>query len=154
MSLHPVLTGRRIVLALGFVKGLIDIWSTKSPDNLLYWFILTAIGVVMTLLADKSLRLLDEYSEKLSAVLTIIIVGSVFAFSLLSVTIGLLLFSTSVIGSNTIYNQWFGPAIHEQLEHKHFSSRRNRIPLLSAASLFSRRHGPYALYPLSRCLLA
>jgi hypothetical protein len=143
----------RLWLTFAFVVGLIRVWLEYQPESLSFWIGAVLTGVAATVAAAAALELLDKYSERLAALATFLIVVSVSLFNPLSVTIAVFLFSSPVVGSKYISKYGFASDIQKRVKLSRFASSRSRIPFPSVASMFARRHGPYALHSLSCCLL-
>jgi hypothetical protein len=151
--LIKLLNYHRLWLTVAFVIGLVRAWLEHRPDSLSFWIGAVFAGVLVTVATAAALELLDKHSQRLSTTLAIVIVASVSLINLLPLSIALLLSSTAVVGSSYISQSRLVLDFQERIQPCRFPSSQSRIPFASVASMFSRRHGPYALYNLSCCLL-
>jgi hypothetical protein len=152
-KLPKIFLADRFWLTLAFVVSLVRVWLENQSGDFWYWTGAVVVGVLMTAATDWAFRVLDKYFGKLPLLLAVVLFISVIFFPLQWIATVLLPFHTLVIGSH--YLQRYGAAVNFQkrIKQSRFPLSRSRIPFPSIASMFARRHGPYALYNLSCCLL-
>ena len=143
----------RLWLTFAFIVGLIRVWLEYQPESLSFWIGAALAGVAATVATAAALELLDKYSERLASLATFLIIVSVSIFNPLSVTLALILFSSPAVISRHIPKWGFASDVQRRIKQTPFPTNGSRIPFPSIAAMFARRHGPYALYNLSCCLL-
>lgn len=152
-KLPKIFLADRFWLTLAFVVGLVRVWLENQSGDVWYWTGAALAGALMTAVTDWAFRVLDKRFGKLPLPLAVILFISVIFLPLQWIATVLLSFHTVVFGSH--YLQRYGVAVNFQkrIAQSRFPLSRSRIPFPSVASMFARRHGPYALYNLSCCLL-